>query len=103
MGVERQAHVNLAGRKTEMRETSRPGLLMFEFFRVHEIDEFRPRRHRRDRAAPAERLRPKTTVTSETTHAELETGTGLVAGSMRATLTQNYAELLHNGCSSTSA
>jgi hypothetical protein len=51
-----------------MRQPAGVGFHPFELIRVHEKNELRARRHGRDGAAPAKRLRPEATVTHFTTH-----------------------------------
>ena len=60
--------MDLTCRKTKVRQPSRARFLMFEFFRVHEVDKLGACWHRRDGAAPTKGLWPKTTVASEAAH-----------------------------------
>jgi len=70
--VEGDAHVDFTVGEAKMSEPARRGFHALELIRMHEKHEFRPRRHRRDGTAPAERLRPETTVAHLATH-ELRT------------------------------
>src|SRR5882672_640569 len=60
--VEAFSHMQLAVRQAEMREPAGARLLFLVFFRVHEEHEPGPRRHRPQRIAPAELLRPEAAV-----------------------------------------
>ena len=61
--------VQFAVGKAEVREPARVRLDPLELMRVHQDHKLRPRRHGRDRAAPAQRLGPGAFVAHHAGHA----------------------------------
>ncbi len=68
VGVEVDAHVDLAVGEAKVGEAAGAGFLVLEFLRMHEEHKPRARGHRRDGRAPAEGLRPEAAVAGEATH-----------------------------------